>query len=116
MLGGIVIHGKHNGKRYGFPTANLKLSDKKDLTTGVYAGYAWLHKKKYGAAIAITAKLKTAEINLLDYQGEDFYGQYLEFELLQKVSEMERLGSEEELIKKITEDVVKVRELLESRL
>jgi len=114
MLSGIIIHGNHSGKRYGFPTANVEVIHKKiSLPPGVYAGYAVLNKKKYGAAIAIPPKLKMVEVHLLDYIGEDCYGQYLEIEPVQKVSEMERFENEKELIKKISEDIVKVRNVLD---
>lgn len=113
MFGGIIIHGDHLGKGLGFPTANLDLkkSDIK-LSPGVYACYAWLNKKKYQSALAIQSTTWKVEVYLLDYDGEDFYGKYLEVEPVQKVSEMQEFVSREELMRKIIEDVGKVRELL----
>ena len=113
MFGGIIIHGDHVGKGLGFPTANLdvKKSDIK-LGPGVYACYAWLNKKKYQSALAIQSTTWKVEVHLLDYDGEDFYGKYLEVEPVQKVSEMQEFGSEADLRGKIKEDVEKVRELL----
>jgi riboflavin kinase/FMN adenylyltransferase len=112
MLSGIVIHGKHKGKGYGFPTANIKVIQEIKLPPGVYAGYAELDKKKYGAAIALPPQSKIIEVHLLDYVDGDCYGKYLTAEPIQKVSEMERFDSEQELINKISGDIVKVRDVL----
>lgn len=113
MFGGIIIHGDHIGKGLGFPTANLdiKKNDIK-LSPGVYACFAWLNKKNYQSALAIQSTTWKVEVHLFDYNGEDFYGKYLEVEPVQKVSEMQEFVNEADLREKIREDVEKVRELL----
>ncbi len=113
MFGGIVIQGENLGKQYGYPTANLdcKRGDVK-LAGGVYAAHAWLRKKKYQAVLAIQEKNWKVEVHLLDYEGNDFYGVYLEAEPLQKVSEMEGFSDKNQLVEKIEEDIEKARGIL----
>ena len=55
------------------------------------------------------------EVHLLDYSGKDIYGELLTVEPVQKVSEIETYSSTEELIKKIQQDLVMVRDLLTAK-
>lgn len=110
---GHVIHGDGVGKRLGYPTANLDISkDKIKLSPGVYAARAVLNGKKYKASLVIQEKIWKVEVHLLDYVGEDFYGADLEVEAVEKVSEIVPFKSEDELIKKIGEDMEKVKIIL----
>jgi len=113
MFGGKVIKGNGIGKKLGFPTANLDTL-KKDLSLqpGVYAvKVIWDHQNFLGA-LALQSEPYKVEIFLLDYNGPDFYGAYLEVEPVQKVGEQEKYLDKEELIKKIVLDVEKVRQIL----
>lgn len=110
MILGRVVYGDGLGKKLGFPTANLDITvERTGLKAGVYAAYAFLNKKKYQAALAIQEKLNKVEVHLLDYSGQDFYGECLEVEPLQLVSGMEKCETREELIVKIGRDVESVR-------
>ena len=110
MLGGLVIHGDKIGKTLGYPTANLDV-EKKDckLSPGVYAAKVFLNKKEYQGALAIQDDKWKVEVYLLDYEGDDFYGTYLEVDPIQKVGEMEGFTGQDSLIEKIKGDVDKVR-------
>ncbi len=111
MLGGIVIHGDGIGKSLGYPTANLDIEKNKcRLTPGVYAVKAFLDKKEYQAALAIQENKWKVEVHLLDYSEEDFYGNHLEVEEIQKVSEMEGFTEKDSLVEKIAGDIKKVRD------
>ena len=112
MLRGIVIHGDGIGKSLGYPTANLGIEKKAcKLSTGIYAAKAVLNKKEYQGALAIQDTKWKVEVYLLDYDGEDFYGEYLEVEAIQKVGEMEGFTGQDSLVDKIKSDVDKVREI-----
>jgi len=113
MIVGEVIHGDGVGKRLGYPTANLDISkEKMKLSPGVYAARAILNTKKYNASLVIQEKVFKVEVHLLDYVGDDFYGDYLEVEAVEKVSEIVPFKTEKKLIEKIGRDVEKVREVL----
>lgn len=111
MKGGIVIHGDKLGKKYGFPTANLDVK-KKDMKVapGVYVAKAILNRQEFNAAVAIQGDPCKVEVFLLGYNNGDFYGKYVEIELMQKISEMEKFDKEKELKDKIKNDVLKVKE------
>lgn len=112
MFGGIVVKGDGAAKKQGYRTANINVRrEDVDVRTGVYAGYAWLRKEKLPAAIIIKDKPWKVEVHVLAYTGEDFYGSYLQTDVVQKVSEIETLEPDE-LIKKIQEDIGLVKAVL----
>jgi len=112
MFAGKVVWGDSIGKELGYPTANLDVQ-KRDikLAAGIYAAQASLNKKKYQAALAIQEEPWKVEVYLFNYQGDDFYEAYLEVEALQKVSEMEKMDSTEELKEKIAKDIAMVKDI-----
>lgn len=113
MFGGVVIHGDGIGKKLGYPTANLNVSvESTGQKAGVYAAYAFLNEKKYRAALAIQEKLGKVEAHLLDYTGQDFYGERLEVEAMERVSGMEKCETKKDLIEKIKKDIQKIKMLL----
>lgn len=114
MLIGKVIKGDGLGKGFGFPTANLDIVDfDYQNKQGVYAGYAFLKGKKYRTAIAILFEPSKFEVHFLDLDNnQDFYGEEIEVELLEKISVIEKFESREKLIEKISEDVDKIKKIL----
>ncbi|MFA7314478.1 MAG: riboflavin kinase [Candidatus Magasanikbacteria bacterium] len=120
MFSGIVVHGDGNGKIFGFPTANIDCQIKKgmNITTGVFASVVTIDNKKYNSAFVIMSKEKSFkfEVHILDLDFDsDLYGKYLEVDLVQKVSEVERYDSHEELLKKIKQDIEMVKEVFVGR-
>lgn len=112
-LQGKVIHGDNIGKALGFPTANLDIPrDKVQLGDGVYAAWVKLNRKKYKSAFVVTSEPLKIEAYLIDYDGEDFYGEAIEIDPVQKISEVEKYGDEEELIGKIRSDIEIINLLL----
>lgn len=69
QINGTVIHGKHLGRKLGFPTINLKLEDKHKLipAPGVYAGEVIIINKIYTAAIFIGKNIVEAHILNFDH-------------------------------------------------
>ncbi|MBT3419195.1 MAG: hypothetical protein HN726_02380 [Candidatus Magasanikbacteria bacterium] len=113
MFGGIVIHGEKKGRQFGYPTANLDISvDKTRLKDGVYAVHVLLEKISYPAALVIQSEPKRVEVHLIGYDGDNFYGTYLEVDPIQKVSEIESFDRVTDLQKKIASDVLLVRDFL----
>jgi len=113
MYSGKVIYGDGIGKQLGTPTANLAIKKNDiDLSAGVYVVKAYLGDEEYLASLTVlevpTFKF---EVHLLDYTGEDFYGEILEVEIGEKISELIKFENYEELKKKIAEDIEKIRKL-----
>lgn len=101
------------GKTLGFPTANLDCSKREiKLAVGVYAAWATIGGRTYMGALVIMEKPWKVEVHLLDYGGKDIYGELLQVDPIQKVSEVESYGSDQELVKKIQQDLIMVRDLL----
>ena len=106
MIAGPVVRGDGIGKTYGCPTANLALRRTQvPFHSGVYAAHATLNREVYKAALVIQEKPWKIEVHLLDYEGSDFYGQQLSVDPVQKISEIEKYDSEEELKVKIKADL-----------
>ena len=105
MLRGRVVHGDSVGKINGHPTANFGLSPARiSLSSGVYAALALMNRKKFKAALVIGVDPGKVEVHFLDYQGQDFYGEQIEVEPIQKVSEIEKFETEKERREKHDDD------------
>ena len=114
---GEVIHGRGNGKKAGMPTANLDIKDiQTKIEYGVYACYVYVKDKKYlgvcnvGMRPTIDSQ-KTVEVNIIDFD-EDIYGEIISIELIQKLRDIEKFNSLQEVKKQVDKDIIKTRELL----
>jgi riboflavin kinase/FMN adenylyltransferase len=109
-----VIHGDGIGKQLGFPTAKLDLKKTDiDLSVGVYKAFAFLGGKKYLASLTILELPNFKfEVHLLDYDGDDFYGEILEVEVGERVSNLQKFESFEDLKVKIRQDLEKIQEII----
>jgi riboflavin kinase / FMN adenylyltransferase len=109
IIKGRVVHGNGIGKSQGYATANLELDSIKS-ESGVFAAKTKCFGKMWDSALVIAEN--KIEVYLFDYTGEDFYGEILEVEPLEKVSEVVRFDSIGELKSKIEVDLKKIKELL----
>jgi riboflavin kinase/FMN adenylyltransferase len=78
ILSGLVTRFKGNGRKLGYPTANLRV--KTDLKEGVYFGFASLEQwKNHPALIFVGVPLtmgdteQRVEVYLLDIPDKDYY-------------------------------------------
>lgn len=112
-IAGIVIHGNQNGRKIGFPTANMSLNaDNKFIPSlGVYLtevrvqagifygltnmGYRPTLNKDEGIHI---------ETHILEFEG-DIYGQSIEIRFLEKIRSEKRFDSFDELKNQIAADL-----------
>jgi riboflavin kinase / FMN adenylyltransferase len=121
-----VVVGRGDGRRLGFPTANLAPIDKITPPPGVYAGWAYWGTLSRPAAINISfergergtvkplpgeAGCTIVEANLLDFDG-DLYGKRLHLEFVAQVRAEIHFSSREELIAQIKHDVEEIRHIL----
>ena len=128
-ISGTVISGQGKGRRLGFPTMNIELTD--GLESGVYAGKVEICGKKnnttppprlraghlpltegrgkeedmvYSAGIFVSRDRKILEAYLIGFEG-DLYGKEVEIEIIKKIREAMNFKSEEELKKQIEDDL-----------
>lgn len=139
FLFGKVVEGEKRGKTLGFPTANLRFSDEKQLpSNGVYAVRAQLltenlkllkpvparnfrfqhqHTGKIFAGVANLGirptfhhHTKTFEVHLLDMR-KNLYGKMLRVEFIKFLREEKKFKSVDALITQIQKDIQKARKI-----
>lgn len=113
-VSGKVIEGYKEGRKIGFPTANILPPAHKLLPpNGVYASSVVLDGKKYQGMTNIGTRPTyhnvkpdnsvTIETNIFDFIG-DIYGKEITVEFLRKVRDEKKFASPEELKEQITLD------------
>lgn len=113
-LSGTVGHGAERGRTLGFPTANLIEVGTLVPANGVYAGWATVDHVRHPAAIHIGPNPtfaeagKKIEIHLLDFQG-DLYDRTLSVDFVDRVRDVQKFASVEELLAQLNRDMQIVR-------
>lgn len=110
---GKVIKGKALGRKLGFPTANLELKENDLPEHGIYAGYVFFEDNKYKGAIfygPVDGEV-VLEVHILDFD-KDIYDQEVELEFVNKIREVTKFNSEEDLKNQIATDCEEVRKVL----
>ncbi|HWB64507.1 MAG TPA: bifunctional riboflavin kinase/FAD synthetase [Chitinophagales bacterium] len=115
-LSGTVVKGQQNGRKLGYPTANIKLKDEYKLApkTGVYIVEVVRGNERYKGMLNIGynptfgINEQTIEVNILDFEG-DIYGEYLTLELIAYRREEKKFDSLEALIAAIKDDETDTR-------
>ena len=116
ILSGQVIHGKKLGRKLGIPTANMILP--KELVKpqfGVYAckcvisGTEYLAVTNIGMRPTVSGEDITVETWILDYQGEDLYGQYITLEIHRFLRKEQKFDTLEDLKAQIHRDAEETR-------
>lgn len=118
-LEGIVVRGDGRGKELGFPTANLSTAKFAAIPAdGVYA--CWFTDaagKQLKAAVSVgtnptfSGRERRVEAFVLDVD-EDYYGQRVSLDFVERLREMEKYDSVEALLEQMHRDVDRSRELL----
>lgn len=117
FLSGVVEKGFGNGRKMGFPTANISFDKEKLLPPdGVYKGIIKRSgDMEYTALINIgknptfDAQKRTVEVHIPDFS-EDMYGENVRVEFLKKIRDEIRFDSVDELIRQIKMDISSVLE------
>ena len=114
-LSGTVITGKRLGRSIGFPTANLLYPKEKfHLPYGVYKTQVSVDGERYfgitnfGPQPTFDGTHVYVETHIVGFSG-DVYGQKLTVEFLQKIREIRRFESVEELRKQLQNDLENIR-------
>jgi riboflavin kinase/FMN adenylyltransferase len=131
VLEGVVMHGQHRARGFGFPTANLSEIVEAIPAKGVYAvrverviapapgGEGQRTFEQLGGGVANIGTRPTleagfaVEAHVFDLD-RDLYGETLRVELVARLRDEKKFGSLDELKEQISRDAVKARELLSS--
>ena len=103
---GVVVQGLQNGRKFGFPTANVKLEDENEIWNGVFAVEVFVKGKKHygmlysGTRPTLGLSEKTIEIHIFDFSN-DIYGEKISFTIEKKISKEQKFEDTEELKKNI---------------
>lgn len=116
VIEGEIIHGKANGRKMGYPTANISLKDQIiKPKNGIYASRVIIDgKKSFGATNVgmnptVNGKYLSIETNILDFD-EDIYGKRVRIEFLEKIRDEKKFESLDELRKQLDLDTGFVRQ------
>ena len=108
---GNVVHGKHRGRKLGFPTANIQLSDNYLLpSSGVYLTITSFEGKKFlsvtsiGENITFNERDYKIESHLIDFNS-NLYGKKIKIEFVEFIRDNIKFNSIEGLIEQIKKDV-----------
>lgn len=121
-LSGVVVHGKQNGRKIGFPTANIDVPPYIIVPhRGVYTVIVTLENgNRYGGMANIGVRptiekggARTIEVNIFDFDG-DLYGQTLNVQFVKFMRSEMKMGSLDELKSKLTSDKLACIDTLKS--
>jgi riboflavin kinase/FMN adenylyltransferase len=113
---GTVVRGLQNGRKLGFPTANIQVADEYKLIpgTGIYAVLVHCRGQVYKGMLSIgtnptfDGKTQTIEVNLLDFD-EDIYGDSLTLEFVAFLRHEMKFSSIDDLIVALKNDELATR-------
>lgn len=115
---GIVKKYTGNGRKLGFPTANIELAEQ--IADGLYFAFTLLNGKLHPSIVYIGApevyksKLRRLESYILDFPDIDLYGKSIEVEILHRLRDNKPFDSEELLIAQMKKDEVEARKFFKT--
>lgn len=118
-IGGTVIHGLGNGRKLGFPTANIAIDTPPELEKGVYAVWVKVDSQRrmgmlyVGTRPTLDLQQLTYEIHLFGFR-KSLYGKSISFRILRKIRNEQRFESVEKLIAAMQQDKEHIQALLHS--
>jgi riboflavin kinase / FMN adenylyltransferase len=114
-LSGIVTRFKGNGRRLGYPTANLTI--KTDLADGIYFGFAdldtWTGQPAIifiGIPTTVGDKVRRVEVHLLDIPDIDYYDRPLSVSLRSRYRDSRTFDGIEALLEAMRADETAARQ------
>ena len=119
-LTGRVIEGFHEGRKIGFPTANLNTDETGKLVpaSGVYAVHVQLENEQHlrpammniGTRPTYDGQLQTLEVHIFDFDS-DIYGQQLRVVFDRRIRNEMKFSSPQELAKQLEKDKEEIRRI-----
>jgi riboflavin kinase/FMN adenylyltransferase len=113
VLSGTVVHGKGNGQKIGFPTANLKISDPLKLipANGVYVVETKINGINYRGAMNIGTRptfefngQRSLEVHVIGFHN-NLYEQPLQVSFIRKLRNEQNFGSIDALKEQLAKDI-----------
>ncbi len=108
-LGGKTRHYKGNGRKFGYPTANIDITT--SLDDGVYFGFANLSNYKHhpalifiGTPTTVGDKERRIEAHLLDIVDQDYYDEELKLTIEYFHRPNQKFESIDKLLKVMKQD------------
>ena len=120
ILSGEVVHGDKMGKKLGFPTANIQISDKHKLipSDGIYAVWVHIDNTQYEGMLYIghrpsidSKRSLRIEVNIFDFD-KDIYGKKISILLVEFLRSDQQLDTLDKLSKIISEDKIHAKAVL----
>ncbi|MFN8323049.1 MAG: bifunctional riboflavin kinase/FAD synthetase [Chitinophagales bacterium] len=110
-LRGTVVRGLQNGRKLGYPTANIQVNDEYKLIPrkGIYVVKVRYQQELLNGMLSIgynptfEGKEQTIEVNILDFD-KDIYGESLTLEFIRYIRDEKKFDSLEALIEEIKND------------
>lgn len=118
FINGLVIKGSGRGKVIGVPTVNIDPSSApKDFTQGIYACFITLSGQRYQGAMhygprPVFKDSLSLEVHILDEVVIDV-PDAVDIEIVGRIRDVQDFGSKEELLERISKDIVEARGMLE---
>jgi riboflavin kinase / FMN adenylyltransferase len=118
-LRGLVVQGDGRGRKLGYPTANIRLTDPEKMLPreGVYAVFGWVGDVRVPGLLHLGPRptfggtLPTVELHLLDYSG-DLYGREVRVDFCGRIRDVQPFSSVGELVEAMKRDEAAGRKLL----
>lgn len=121
-ISGVATPNKGNGRKFGYPTANIACPT--DLEEGVFVGFTTLkfNLLKYvsmpsfvfvGNPETLNEPEKRLETHIFDIPDEDLYGAHISVELVKKLRDNQKFESVGDLITQMKIDEVNARRFFE---
>lgn len=120
-LNGTVVDGKKLGRKLGFPTANIKASDKYKIIPGygVYAVYAEIEGATFKGMLNIgmrptfntNADNRSTEVNIFNFT-DDIYGKELTLHFIDKIRNEQKFDGIDTLIQQLKADKIAALKIL----
>lgn len=110
-----VVSGNKLGRKLGFPTANMDISNRTDITNGVYRSRITIDGAEYNAMSnvgirpSVVSTGRWLETHIFDFNG-DLYGKVLTVCLVEKIREERKFSSVAELRAQLEHDMEYCRE------
>lgn len=115
IYSGKIIHGKKNGRQFGFPTVNILLDPNQQISDlGVFATEIIVRDKSYKGMLYVgyrkTLQLSdlSIEIHIFDFN-RNIYGEHIQFTIIKKMRPDMTFESIDQLISQIKQDETDVK-------
>jgi riboflavin kinase/FMN adenylyltransferase len=110
-ISGSVQAGTQTGRKLGFPTANLLVSDAFKLipAKGVYAVWAIIHARRHQAMLNIGNRPTfgehdtSIEVHIIDFDG-DLYGESIRIDFVARLRDEQQFSGIDDLIEQLNKD------------